>query len=45
MSTKRIEWIDIVKGFAILLVILGHTEIYHPVFTYIYIHIIWHYFL
>lgn len=36
MSTKRIEWIDIVKGFAILLVILGHTEIYHPVFTYIY---------
>ena len=38
-GTDRIEWIDIAKGFGILLVILGHTIAYdcsHIVYNSIY---------
>ncbi len=27
MSEKRIEWIDVLKGIGIILVILGHTHV------------------
>lgn len=36
---KRIEWVDIFKGIAILLVVIGHSN--SPINGYIYIHFIW----
>ena len=36
MCKERIKWIDFARGFAIFLVILGHTGIDRYIFTYIY---------